>query len=91
MVAEQEHELPAIKGGNRFKAAIGANSAAAILLHNHPSRDPAPPEPGGPRVQAPPQPDQTGTLLGICVLAHVICGESDCFYSPIPAACKLRC
>ena len=58
--------------GELFKAAIRRNSAAVIILHNHPSGDPTP------------SPDdialtraivQAGKLLDIEVLDHLVIGQ----------------
>ena len=55
-----------------FKAAILSNSAAVILVHNHPSGDPTPsPE----DVQLTRQLVEAGKLLDMPVLDHVIIGN----------------
>lgn len=61
-----------------FKAAILANASSLILAHNHPSGDPTP------------SPDdiavtrrifESGELLGIDLLDHIIIGDMGCFTS----------
>ena len=55
-----------------FKAAILSNSAAVILVHNHPSGDPSPsPE----DIQLTRQLVEAGKLLDMPVLDHVIIGN----------------
>ena len=55
-----------------FKAAILSNSAAVILVHNHPSGDPTPsPE----DVALTKKLVEAGRVMDITVLDHVICGE----------------
>lgn len=52
-----------------FKAALLANAASVVLLHNHPSGDP---EPSREDVELTRRLVQAGDLLGIPVLDHVI-------------------
>lgn len=60
-----------------FKAAILANAAAIIALHNHPSGDPTP----SPEDQAlTARLREAGTLLGITLLDHLVIGNQR-FYS----------
>jgi len=62
-----------------FKAAIYNNSAALILLHNHPSGDPTP-SPADLEVTE--RLVEAGNLIGIEILDHVIIGNYD-YYSVI--------
>jgi len=55
-----------------FKAAILANAASIILVHNHPSGDPAPSQDD---VQMTDRMRKAGEILGIKLLDHVIIGE----------------
>jgi DNA repair protein RadC len=55
-----------------FRAAIAENAAAVILVHNHPSGDPAP-SPEDRQVTR--QLAGAGQLLGIPVLDHVVVGD----------------
>ena len=59
-----------------FKAAIMANSAAVILLHNHPSGCPDPSQEDRACTS---RLCEAGKVLGIRVLDHVIVGESAYF------------
>jgi DNA repair protein RadC len=56
-----------------FKPAIGANAAAIILAHNHPSGDPTPSEAD---IKVTRDLIRAGQLLKIDVLDHVIIGQS---------------
>jgi DNA repair protein RadC len=56
-----------------FRAAIVANAAAIIILHNHPSGDPTP---SGEDIKVNRHLIQSGEILGIEVLDHVIMGHS---------------
>ncbi len=61
-----------VRVGETFREAIRANSAAMILVHNHPSGDPTPsPE----DVQVTRQIVEAGSLLNIDVLDHLIIGR----------------
>jgi DNA repair protein RadC len=55
-----------------FKAAIAANAAALVLVHNHPSGDPAPSEAD---IKVTRDLIRAGQLLKIEVLDHVILGQ----------------
>jgi len=55
-----------------FKAALLANAAAIIGVHNHPSGNPAPSEEDHALTR---RLAEAGTLLGITLLDHVIIGE----------------
>ncbi len=55
-----------------FRAAIAANAAAVVLVHNHPSGDPAPSEAD---IKATRDLIRAGQLLKIEVLDHVILGR----------------
>ena len=55
-----------------FKAAILANAAAILLLHNHPSGDPAP---SAEDISITRRLKEAGELLGIQVLDHIIIGD----------------
>jgi DNA repair protein RadC len=55
-----------------YKAALRANAAGVILVHNHPSGDPTPsPEDRAVSVQL----KDAGRILGIPFLDHVIIGD----------------
>ena len=56
-----------------FKAAIAANAAAVVLLHNHPSGDPSPSEAD---IKVTRDLIRAGQLLKIEVLDHVILGRA---------------
>jgi DNA repair protein RadC len=61
-----------VRVGEVFREAIRANSAAMIVVHNHPSGDPTPsPE----DVQVTRQIVEAGSLLNIDVLDHLIVGR----------------
>lgn len=55
-----------------FKAAILANSASIILVHNHPSGDPTPSDED---IKITKRLCEAGKILGITVLDHVIIGD----------------
>ena len=55
-----------------FKAAILANSASIILVHNHPSGDPTPSDED---IKLTKRLCEAGKILGITVLDHVIIGD----------------
>lgn len=57
-----------------FKAAILANAASVILVHNHPSGDP---EPSAEDRALTARLRQAGELLGITVLDHVVIGDGS--------------
>lgn len=57
-----------------FRGAIVANAAAIVLMHNHPSGDPAPSEAD---IRATRDLIRAGQLLKIEVLDHVIMGENQ--------------
>jgi len=57
-----------------FKTAIMANSAAIILVHNHPSGNP---EPSDEDQQMAKRVQETGKLLGIQLLDCIILGDSS--------------
>ncbi len=61
-----------------FKAAILANAAAVILVHNHPSGDPAP---SAEDVALTTRLRDAGDLMGIRVLDHVVLGAHGAFRS----------
>jgi DNA repair protein RadC len=62
----------AVRVGEVFRAAIRENSAAIILVHNHPSGDPTPsPE----DVQVTRQFVEAGALLDVEVLDHLVIGQ----------------
>ncbi len=58
--------------GEVFREAIRANSAAMIVVHNHPSGDPTP---SPDDVQVTRMIVEAGTLLHIDVLDHLIIGR----------------
>lgn len=61
-----------VRIGELFRAAIKANAAAMIVVHNHPSGDPAP-SPEDIRVTR--QLVDAGTLMDIEVLDHIVIGH----------------
>lgn len=61
-----------------FKAAILANSAAIICGHNHPSGNPLPSQEDRSITQ---RLVESGKLLGISVLDHIIIGDEDRYFS----------
>ncbi|MBE3585399.1 MAG: DNA repair protein RadC [Thermoanaerobacter sp.] len=61
-----------------FKAALLCNAAAVILVHNHPSGDPAPsPE----DVAATKRLVEAGNVLGVELLDHIVVGRDGEFVS----------
>lgn len=62
-----------IKMGELFREAIRANAASLIAAHNHPSGDPSP---SAEDVRATRQMIDTGKLLGIEFLDHIIIGHN---------------
>lgn len=64
--------LTAVRVGEVFREAIRSNSAAMILVHNHPSGDPTP---SPDDVQVTRQIIEAGNLLNIDVLDHLIIGR----------------
>ena len=61
-----------VRIGELFRYALKANAAAFIVVHNHPSGDPAPsPE----DVHVTRQLVEAGDLLDIAVLDHIIIGR----------------
>lgn len=56
-----------------FKAAVIANAAAIIVVHNHPSGDPTP---SAEDIAITHRLREAGELLGIRILDHVILGDS---------------
>jgi DNA repair protein RadC len=63
-------------GREVFKPALLDSSAAIILIHNHISGDPAPSREDRECTQ---RLVRAGKVLGIRVLDHIICGESEHF------------
>jgi len=59
-----------------FKAAILSNAASIILVHNHPSGDPAP---SVDDAQLTARISKAGEILGIRLLDHIIIGELGSF------------
>lgn len=59
-----------------YKSALLHNAAAVLLLHNHPSGDPAP---SAEDRQCTARLLKAGAILGIKVLDHIVLGESDYF------------
>ena len=57
-----------------FKLALLANSAAVILVHNHPSGDP---EPSAEDRAITERLKQAGDLIGIRILDHVVIGDES--------------
>ncbi len=57
-----------------FREAVRANAAAILLVHNHPSHDPAP---SSEDVRVTREVGQAGDLLGIDLLDHVIVGGRE--------------
>ena len=62
-----------VRVGEVFRAAIRANAAAIIVVHNHPSGDPTP-SPEDVRVTE--MVVEAGRLLDIAVLDHLIIGRN---------------
>ncbi len=60
-----------------FRPALGESAAFVIFVHNHPSGDP---EPSKDDVQITRRLKETGELLGIRVLDHLIVGDGR-YYS----------
>jgi len=56
-----------------FKSAVYSSAAAIILIHNHPSLDPAPSRED---IEITRRLKECGELLGIKVLDHIIVGDS---------------
>lgn len=56
-----------------FKSAVYSSAAAIILIHNHPSLDPAPSRED---IEITRQLKECGELLGIKVLDHIIVGDA---------------
>ncbi len=59
-----------------FKAAIKANSASVIIVHNHPTGDPTPSEEDNETTK---RIKEAGKLVGIELLDHIIIGEDGYF------------
>ncbi len=59
-----------------FKAAIKANSASIIIVHNHPTGDPTPSEEDNETTK---RIKEAGKLVGIELLDHIIIGEDGYF------------
>jgi DNA repair protein RadC len=55
-----------------FKTACLSNAAAVILVHQHPSGDPAPSRED---IEITKRLREAGELMGICVLDHIIVGD----------------
>ena len=64
-----------VRIGELFREAIKSNAAAIILVHNHPSGDPAPSHED---IRLTRNAVQAGKLLNIEVLEHVIVGSRCC-------------
>jgi DNA repair protein RadC len=56
-----------------FKEAISASAASVILVHNHPSGDP---QPSDDDVKLTKRLAETGEIVGIAVLDHIVVGEN---------------
>ena len=61
-----------------WRAALHLCAAAVVLVHNHPSGDPAPSVEDQDITR---RLKETGDLLGIRVLDHVVLGDQERFYS----------
>jgi len=72
-----------VSGREVFKAALLDNSAAIILLHNHVSGDPAPSREDRECTQ---RLVRAGKILGVRVLDHIVCGETE-YFSFADAGC----
>lgn len=59
-----------------FQTAIKNGAAAIIVTHNHPSGDPSPSDED---IQVTKRLVETGKIIGIPLLDHVIIGRGDCF------------
>ncbi len=62
-----------VNAGEVFRAAIAANASAIVLVHNHPSGDPAPSESD---IKVTRDLIRAGQLLKIDVLDHIILGRT---------------
>lgn len=67
-----------VSPANVMKAALLANAAALILVHNHPSRDPTP---SAEDIRITRQMIEAGKVMSIRVLDHVILGGEGQFTS----------
>jgi len=59
-----------------YKAAILANAASVVFMHNHPSGDP---EPSLDDIEVTRRLAKAGAILGISVLDHIIVAQKDYF------------
>jgi DNA repair protein RadC len=62
-----------VRIGEVFQDAIRQNAASIVVVHNHPSGDPAP---SAADIALTVELDQAGKLLGIDVLDHLIVGSN---------------
>jgi DNA repair protein RadC len=62
-----------VRVGEVFQDAIRQNAASIVVVHNHPSGDPAP---SAADIALTVELDQAGKLLGIDVLDHLIVGSN---------------
>ena len=76
MVSQGSLSASIVSGREAYKPAIISNSAAVIFMHAHPSGDPAPSREDR---DCTARLVKAGEILGIRVLDHIICGESDYF------------
>jgi DNA repair protein RadC len=68
-----------------FRSAIIENAAAMVLVHNHPSGDPAPSPPDKAITR---QLAEVGRMIGIPVLDHIVIGDA-CYVSFIEAGLEV--
>lgn len=68
-----------------FRRAIADNAAAMVLVHNHPSGDPAPSPPDKMVTR---QLADVGRLIGIPVLDHIVIGDG-CYVSFVEAGLEI--
>ena len=67
-----------IRASEVFRPAVQANAPSIIVVHNHPSGDPAP---SSQDVDITKELISAGKLLGIELLDHVVQGSANCFVS----------
>lgn len=83
-----ERQLPSYECRIVFKAAILSNCAPLILGHNHPSGDPQPSREDRAITQ---RLVESGKLLGIAILDHVITGDGTKYFSFADEGILERC
>ena len=76
LVSQGSLSMSVVASREVYKAAILANSASVILLHNHPSGCP---EPSKEDRECTRRLCESGKILGIRVLDHVVVGQDEYF------------